>query len=107
MISLLFARARVASQTSSKMGLGSSKSTNEQMQEMVFGLKLQSKEMQRQAGKADKEMKKEKLKIKKVPHNASTLHPLAPTTLFGANAYEVVLTRLFHFRAAAAGHGAR
>merc|ERR1712046_52600 len=45
--------------------MGNTKSTNDQMQEMVFGLKLQSKEMQRQAAKAEKEMKKEKLKIKK------------------------------------------
>ena len=56
------------------MGLGSSKSTNEQMQEMVFGLKLQSKEMQRQAAKADKEMKKEKLKIKKVRWSCFVTH---------------------------------
>ena len=51
--------------------MGNTKSTNEQMQEMVFGLKLQSKEMQRQAAKSEKEMKKEKLKIKKVNYTRS------------------------------------
>ena len=56
--------------------MGNTKSTNDQMQEMVFGLKLQSKEMQRQAAKAEKEMKKEKLKIKKVIGLASNAAPL-------------------------------
>ena len=46
--------------------MGNTKSTTQQMQEMVFNLKLQSKEMQRQAAKAEKEQKKEKLKVKKV-----------------------------------------
>lgn len=47
------------------MGLSNGKATNKQMQEMVFSLKLQSKNLHRQAGKAEKDAKKEKLKIKK------------------------------------------
>lgn len=47
------------------MGLGKSKPTHQQMQEMVFSLKLQSKNLQRQAQKAEKDAKKEKLKVKK------------------------------------------
>ena len=47
--------------------MGNSKSTNQQMQETVFELKLQSKTMQRSAQKAEKDSKKERMKVKKVP----------------------------------------
>ena len=58
------------------MGLSNGKATNKQMQEMVFSLKLQSKNLHRQAGKAEKDAKKEKLKIKKV--SARCLRVLLP-----------------------------
>merc|ERR1711966_35962 len=47
------------------MGAGNRKPTHDQMQEMVFSMKLQSRELQRQAVKSEKESKKEKAKIKK------------------------------------------
>merc|ERR1711977_157360 len=51
--------------TTDNMGGGPSKPTSAQMQEMVFALKMQSKEMARAATKCTKEAKKERAKILK------------------------------------------